>query len=223
MVLETPIKRKSLQKMVYETVREAILEREIEPGDSINIKRLAEKLGVSNIPVREALRHLEAEGMVNFTSNKRILVSQLSCEDLYDIYSLRIPLEEMALLKCLERIEAGDLHRLESLHKQMSKNGVLGNKWFNLNRSFHMILHESSGSSRLFQILQSLWNSTGPYLRVFSESKSAVDRANLEHARILESLKKSDRSLAKKAIKAHLRNGLKVIEANLKEQQTGGR
>src|SRR5271157_4840258 len=97
--LEQPIKKQSLQKIVRETLRQAILEREIEPGGQININKVAEKLGVSSMPIREALRELEAEGMVTFGFNKRILASQLSRSELYDIYSIRIPLEEIALSK----------------------------------------------------------------------------------------------------------------------------
>ena len=78
MILGTPLKPQSLQQLVYQTIRQAILEREIEPGEHINIRKLAEKLSVSTMPVREALRQLEAEGMVNFNSNKRIVAGQLS-------------------------------------------------------------------------------------------------------------------------------------------------
>ena len=215
MILAKPIKKKSLQRMVYETLRQAIVEREIEPGEPINIKKYAEMLQVSAMPVREALRHLEAEGMVTFTSNRRIVVNRLSREELNDIYDLRIPLEELAVSRCFDHKNRNGLRQLETLHRQMSKNGVVGAKWFALNRSFHMLLHEMSGSSRLYRILQGLWNSTGPYLRIFSESETAVTRANEEHAMILRALRTGDRATAKRVLRKHLRNGLKAIEKQL--------
>ena len=218
MILETPLKKQSLQNMVYQTIRQAILEREIEPGEHINIRKLAERLSVSTMPVREALRQLEAEGMVSFNSNKRIVASQLSRSELYDIYSIRIPLEEMALLKCFERKDESGLSHLEELHRQMSKPDVTGVEWFNLNRAFHMKLHEMSGSLRLFQILQGLWNSTGPYLRIYSEDKRTVIKGNQEHELILKALRKGDRSGAKRVLREHLRNGLKAIEPNIASQ-----
>lgn len=202
--------------MVYETLRQAIVEREIEPGEPINIKKYAEMLQVSAMPVREALRHLEAEGMVTFTSNRRIVVNQLSREELNDIYDLRIPLEELAVSRCFDHKNMNRLRQLETLHRQMSKNGMVGAKWFALNRSFHMLLHEMSGSSRLYRILQGLWNSTGPYLRIFSESKTAVTRANEEHAMILRALRTGDRAAAKRVLREHLRNGLRAIEKQLR-------
>jgi DNA-binding GntR family transcriptional regulator len=218
MILSQPIQKQSLQKMVRETLRQAILEREIEPGEQINIRKLAEKLAVSTMPVREALRELEAEGMISFQSNKRILASQLSPDDLNDIYAIRIPLEEIALLKCLERNDKSGLRRLEELHRLMDKQGVIGGEWFNLNRAFHMKLHELSGSARLFQILQGLWNSTGPYLRLFSDSPKAVSHANREHAQILDCIRRNDPVQAKKVLRSHLRNGLKTIETALESE-----
>jgi DNA-binding GntR family transcriptional regulator len=215
MLLSTPIKKQSLQKVVHGTLRQAILEREIEPGELINIRNLAEKLDVSTMPVREALRQLEAEGLVTFTSNKRIMANRLSRKELYDIYSIRIPLEEMAISKCFDSRDKNSLKQLAELHRQMAKEGVVGTKWFNLNRTFHMKLYEMSGSSRLYQILESLWNSTGPYLLLFSGSVKAVNKANKEHALILKALKEEDKTKAKKILREHLRNGLKAIESQL--------
>jgi len=220
MILNTPLKKQSLQKMAYEALRRAILERELQPGEQINIKQLAEKLSVSTMPIREALRQFEVEGMVSFKSNKRIVVNQLSLDEISDIYDIRIPLEEMAILKCCDREDKAGLARLEKLHRQMTKPGVIGTEWFNLNRNFHMLLHEMSGSARLFQILRGLWDSTGPYLRIFSEDKDAVSRANQEHTAILEALRENDKKLAKKTIRSHLRNGLKAVKPYMDESES---
>ncbi len=218
MVLETPIKKQSLQSMVYESLRQALLQREIEPGEQLNIGNLAKKLNVSAMPVREALRRLEAEGLVSFNSNKRIVVNKLSPQDLEDIYNIREPLEELALLQCFEREDAVGMRKLESLHRQMCNPQLSAAKWFDLNRAFHMKLHEMSGSPRLFQILQGLWNSTGPYLRIFSGSDRAVTRANKEHEGILKALGTGDRPKAKKHLRSHLRNGLQEVRLLLEEE-----
>ncbi len=218
-ILERPIKKQSLQSMAYETLRHAILQREIEPGETINITKLAQQLKVSTMPVREALRGLEADGLVSFQSNKRIVVNQLSRQDLADIYAIRLPLEELALHQAFDRINETDLRSLESLHKSMCKARITGSKWFDLNRAFHMKLHEMSGSPRLFQILQGLWNSTGPYLRIFSASKSAIERANREHQSMLQAFRSDDRRAAKRHLRSHLRNGLKAVQRILTEEE----
>lgn len=217
MILGTPIEKQSLQKMVRDLLRQAILEGEIKPGEKINIRKLAEKLMVSAMPIREALRELEAEGLIFFHSNKRITANRLSTRELNDIYSIRIPLEKIALMRCFDLADKESLKELEKLHQEMTKPHLIGKEWFNLNRAFHMKLHEMSGSPRLFQILQGLWNSTGPYLRIFSDNKKAVARANQEHALILQTLRRGDRNRAKEILEKHLRNGLKIMEASLED------
>ncbi|MEW6666730.1 MAG: GntR family transcriptional regulator [Thermodesulfobacteriota bacterium] len=213
--MSVPIKKQSLQKTVCETLRQAILEREIQPAEQINIRKLAEKLGVSTMPIREALRELEAEGLITFSSNKRILATRLSVEDLREIYSIRIPLEGIAIERCFEHENKQYLARLEELHRRMKRVKVTGAEWFNINRSFHMTLHEMAGSPRLFSILQGLWNSTGPYLRIFSDNKKAVNLANREHALLLDALRTGNRPQAKKVLRNHLQNGLKSVSAML--------
>jgi DNA-binding GntR family transcriptional regulator len=222
MILDTPIKKLSLQKMVYETLRQAILVREIKPGEPINIKKLAEKFSVSTMPVREALRQLEIEGAVSFNSNKRIMVKQLYRQELYEIYELRIPLEIMALSKCFDRCDKPGLRQLDELHRKMTRTGLTGAQWFDLNRTFHMKIYEMAGSLRLFQILQGLWNSTGPYLHIFSESEKAVARANQEHVSMIGALRKGERAVAKKVLRKHLSNGLRVIEPHLNGNGSDG-
>ena len=217
MILGTPIEKQSLQKMVRNILRQAILEGEIKPGEKLNIRKLAEKLMVSAMPIREALRELEAEGMISFHSNKRITASRLSKIELNDIYAIRIPLEKIALMRCFDLTNRGSLKELEELHRKMSRPHVIGKEWFNLNQAFHMKLHEMSGSPRLFQILQGLWNSTGPYLRIFSDHRNAIKRANEEHSLILQALRKGDRNLAKKVLEKHLKNGMKIIEVSLED------
>ena len=217
MVLRIPIEKQSLQKMVRDILRQAILEGEIKPGEKINIRKLTGDLMVSAIPIREALRELEAEGMISFHSNKRITANRLSKKELNDIYAIRIPLEKIAVARSFDLADEGNLGHLEGLHRKMSKPHVIGKEWFNLNRAFHMKLHEMSGSPRLFQILQSLWNSTGPYLRIYSDNREAVARGNQEHASILRALRKGDRTRAKKVLGNHLKNGMKVIEVSLED------
>ena len=82
MSLRTPLKNKTLQKTVHDAVRNAILIGELKPGELISLKEIAEKLGVSTMPVRESLRQLEAQGLVTFASQRKILVTKLTLEDL---------------------------------------------------------------------------------------------------------------------------------------------
>ena len=104
---------------------------------------------------------------------------------------------------------------LEALHRQMVKPRIIGKDWFHLNRSFHMKLYEMSVSERLFKILQGLWNNTGAYLRIFSDNKKAVARANEEHGLLLQALRKRNCRQAQEILRKHLQNGIRTIELSL--------
>jgi len=132
MILDTPIKKQSLQKMAYQSLRQAILEREIELGAVIKISKLAEKLNVSTMPVREALRQLEVESMVSFNSNKSIVASRLSRDELHDIYDLRIFSEsEKAVTRAnrehtliLDALRNGDRAKAKKVLRKHLRNGL---------------------------------------------------------------------------------------------------
>ena len=104
---------------------------------------------------------------------------------------------------------------LEALHRQMVKPRIIGKDWFHLNRSFHMKPYEMSVSERLFKILQGLWNNTGAYLRIFSDNKKAVARANEEHGLLLQALRKRNCRQAQEILRKHLQNGIRTIELSL--------
>lgn len=214
-ILAHPLRSDTLTGKALDLLRQAILQHEIPPGMPINIRELAQRLDVSPIPIREALRCLEAEGLVTFTPNKGVCVTRLSQADLNDIYSLRIPLEVLAIKKIFSRRPFPDLALLDELHEKMCSPTVNGAEWFQLNRSFHMELHSMAASPRLFNILQGLWNSTGPYLRIFAEQKDAVERANREHDILIEALRARNRVVATKVLSVHLKNGFKVLKALL--------
>lgn len=218
-ILGTPLQTRSLQETVLDTLRRAILEREIAPGQQINLGKLAEELHVSTMPIREALRELAAEGLVSFEKNKRITVKHLSREDISDLFAIRLPLELTALSRCWTRLTPGDLDMLEKLHAQMSKPGAVGREWFSLNQAFHLKLHEMCGSERLTRVLQTLWCNTGPYFRIFADDERAVARANNEHELLLSALRKGDRREARSVLRMHLQTGLGAISAALAAEE----
>ncbi|MFP4668547.1 MAG: GntR family transcriptional regulator, partial [Desulfobacterales bacterium] len=96
---EPLINKRTLSAQVFDRLYSAILSARIEPGSKLKINQLAETLEVSVMPVREALRHLESAGLVTFTPNKKILVNEISKEDLEDVYFVLAPLEEFSLEK----------------------------------------------------------------------------------------------------------------------------
>lgn len=218
MSVGSPIKRQSLQKMVYERLRHAILAREIEPGEQLKIGELAASFKVSAIPVREALRQLEAESMITFGPQKRIVVNQLSLEDLHDIYSMLYPLEEMAVKKCFEHLNSRSIDELEKTFLKTTVQELSTSEWLNLNWDFHNKIYELAGSPRLTQVVGSLRTGIRPYLCLSFKDSRRISQANKEHASILKAFKTVDWKTCKKAVRQHLKNGCDAIDALLRQE-----
>lgn len=217
--LGPPVKRQDLQQTAYKRIRDGILTGKIVPGVQLKIGELASALNVSANPVREALRQLEAEGMVCFNHNRRIEVIQLSPEDLEDIYFLMVPLEEMALKRCFQAISPGHLNELKIYCDQMSDASISGSKWIELNWLFHKKIHEISGSRRLARILRGLRNNITPYLYLSFEDKKRVEEANEEHAILAQAFENKDYALGEKVLRQHLLNGQSAISSILEKER----
>ncbi len=210
MTLKTPIKKETLQKTVFNALRDAILIRELEPGEYISLQEIAQQLNVSTMPVREALRQLETLGLIRFDTKKRIQVTKLSVEDLEEFYWIRIPLETRAFKRNYDTLQERDLNLLTSLHRKMCKNNIAANEWTMLNRQFHMILYGADKSPVLKGALDWLWHNVTPYLNLFAQSPS-LQIANDAHANIIEKINEDKLDEVVALLKEHLRSGLVVV------------
>ena len=217
MSLKNPLKKKTLQQTVYDAVRNAILIGEVKPGELISLREIAEKLGVSTMPVRESLRQLEAQGLVTFASQRKILITKLAIEDLSEFYWIRIPLELRAFERNFESLDQHQLKTLRGLQERMSKRGISEIEWNRLNRQFHFILYGAEKSHVLNGALAWLWNNVAPYLAIFARS-SALQDANHAHSRLLELIEKKDLEAAEKVLRKHLESGMSVVGEYLKSE-----
>lgn len=215
LALGPPVKRQGLQQTAYKRIRKGILTGKIAPGVQLKIGELAAALNVSANPVREALRQLEAEGMVCFCPNRRIEVIQLSHEDLEDIYFLLLPLEEMALKRCFKSIRPSHLKELKAYCEQMSDEEIIGSRWIELNWLFHKKIHEISGSPRLAIMLRNLRNNITPYLYISFEDEKRIRQANEEHSELISAFESEDYSSGEQVLRKHLINGQLAISSIL--------
>lgn len=211
------IRNKPLQRLVYDRLRNAILDGKIQPGAQIKAGELASELKVSTVPVREALRQLEAEGLVTFQPNKRITVNRVSETELYDLYFVMIPLELFALEKCFDNLDKKRLNGLDMLYAKMIDPATTGEEWIDLNWLFHTRIHEVAGSPRLTKTLRGLRTCIKPYFYLSLADKDRIMQANKEHEWLLEAIQKGDRKKARRVLHQHLLNGQKAIGKLLKD------
>ncbi|MBO8154041.1 GntR family transcriptional regulator [Thermovirga sp.] len=199
--------------IVYETLREAIFRRELKDGDKLIESELAEKLNVSRTPVREALRMLESEGLVERIPRKGLFVKGLSKEDIIEIYSIRQALEALAIRSVCKNITDEELKELKRLYSQMEEAYEQGddNKLFALSQKFNEAIVAPSNMPRLLSLLATYHE----YLRrlrsrSFSKSSRKV-QALKEHGQILEAISERNPDKAERLVKEHLENAIKAL------------
>lgn len=154
-----------LQGFVSRRLIRSIVTGELKPGERLSPARLAEELGVSHIPVREALAGLEAVGHVNRIPRVGFFVAEVSSADMEDIYHWRQYLEDEAHRLAVPKLTAEDLDRMRKLTRAMSKavKDKSSARFLALNREFHFVPFERAGSGHLLRFLNHLWDAASRY------------------------------------------------------------
>lgn len=190
-------KAKSTQEDVLALLRVEILTGSLQPGQQIVQDLLAEKFGVSRVPLREALKILEGEGQVTHHLHRGYFVAELSINDLQEVYRLRAILESEAVTAAVSNITDRDLLAIAELASQVRKatksREVLAITA--ANRAFHFAIFELSEMPRLVRLLRQLWDATDVYRSVYFTQAANRERILLEHDEILSAL--SARSVAR--------------------------
>ena len=187
-------------------LRAAILGGELRPGDRIRQEDIAEKFGASRLPVREALRMLEAEGLTEHEPNKGARVPRLTRHEVEVIYRMRERLEPLALAESLPQLSTADHEQLEEVQQRIEANDDL-EKFLDLDREFHMLTYSGCGIDPLNSMVTRLWNSTQHYRRSYVElgGHSRMWVVNSEHRLILDAVVRRDAIDAERFVEGHIR------------------
>lgn len=187
-------------------LREAILRGELRPGMRIRQEDIADRFGASRLPVREALRILEAEGLTEHEPNKGARVPRLSMHEVDVIYQMRERLEPLALAESLPHLDAVDHERLEEVQARIEANTSV-DTFLDLDREFHLLTYSGCSIDPLNSMVTRLWNSTQHYRRAFI-SLSGPGRmwvVNAEHRLLLDAVVRRDPVDAERHITGHIR------------------
>ena len=187
-------------------LREAILGGELKPGDWIRQEEVAERLGASRLPVREALRMLEAEGLTEHEPHKGARVPRLSQHEVEVIYRMRERLEPLALVESMTQLTVEDLQRLEEVQRQIEENDDV-EKFLDLDREFHMLTYSGCTIDPLNSMVKRLWNSTQHYRRAYVAlgGRARMWVVNSEHRLILDAVARQDAADAERYLEGHIR------------------
>lgn len=172
-------------------LRAAILEGELRPGARVSQERWAERVGVSLIPVREALRALAGEGLVTYRQRRGYAVTELDLAELEEVYRLRRVLETDALVRGVPRAATHDLETLAAAMEDCRAGVDVGAR-LRANRRFHDLLHGLAGSRQLSRLIDLLWDSTEAYRALYYALPGEAEEADAAHAAILAAVARAD-------------------------------
>jgi DNA-binding GntR family transcriptional regulator len=195
---------RSLAQIIAARLREGVFDGTYPPGSRLNIADLAGQFSVSAVPVREALRNLETEGLVEFRLNKGATVRELSAAEVRELYMIRWPLESLAAVEAARRADDGKLNDLnESLVAMDAAAGT--ERWHALHGRFHERLNELCDMPRLFQLIAVLRGQMRPYSKTYLNDPAHVFQAQAEHYQLLRAMREGDESKIRTIIRDHLR------------------
>jgi len=204
--------RQTAHEFVRSILRRAILNGELAGGTRLVQAELAAVLEVSTTPVREALRDLATEGLINFDPHRGAVVQELSGEELHEIYEIRLLLEPLALRQAVPKITESLLEQLRRLHKKMLDEPHSA-EWVDYNRIFHMAVIEAAASPRLAAIIRGLQDASVMYIGASLKHVPGLrDDANRDHAAILDALERRDPDAAIAAVSTHLTVAIRAFD-----------
>jgi DNA-binding GntR family transcriptional regulator len=173
-----PVKRRTVTEEVLDRLRELLLNGVLRPGTRIDQAELAVSFGVSTVPVREALLRLQSAGLVEVVPHRGVFVSEVSVEELLDIYTTRELLEEQAARLAIPNLTAADVATLGSLAKAMQGAAGKGqlDELLSLNREFHFTIYRAAKRRHLLQLIDQLWDLSTRYAHL--QVHTVPDRAS---------------------------------------------
>ncbi|KAB2380357.1 GntR family transcriptional regulator [Actinomadura montaniterrae] len=207
------------QQFVLDELRRAITSGRLRPGAPIRQDVVAEEFGVSRVPLREALKTLQGEGLVTYRAHRGYYVEELSLDDLREVYRIRTLLEEEAVRRAAARVTAADLAALDRAEDEVERAAQAGDvlAMAAANRAFHMALYECAGMPRLVRLIRTLWDATDAYRSIYYGENVNRERVIGEHRAALAALRAGDADEAVRVLDVHRAHAVTALERLMPE------
>lgn len=210
-----------LRDIIFNTLREAIIIGELKPGERLMEVHLAETMGVSRTPVREAIRKLELEGFVTMIPRKGAHVAELTVKNIMDVLELRASLDGLAASLAAKRITDNELEHLKSVSSCLNEYIEKGNLQGSIKKDieFHDIIYKSSRNDKLIQIIDNLREQVLRFRVLYLKDYRSAKNLIKEHLEIFEYIKSRDSANAQKAAEQHIKNQEQAIITAIDKEQ----
>jgi len=208
-----------VHERVYDALCDAILAGEFVPGVSVTLRGIAEKLGVSPTPVREAVRRLAAEGALEVLGNRRICVASMSSVRLSELYQARLALEPELALAAMPQISKQDIKQLQRLDNELNQSLESGDvaMYIARNRQFHFGIYKRANSPVIFPLVRSLWLQFAPFTRIVF-GRVGTEFIQDYHVDAMTALRQQNAALFKQAIESDIREGMDLLAEHLQRE-----
>ncbi|MEM6683264.1 MAG: GntR family transcriptional regulator [Pseudomonadota bacterium] len=196
------VQPETMQDRVYATLRDAIMSGQFVPGQVISIRSLADELGTSAMPVRDALGRLVTEGAVDASNARALKIVQLSPVKLMELTKIRVNLESLATEIAAQKITKAELARLDRISSAFKQAALEDNLpvYLAANRDFHFCIYRAAQMPTLMNIIEGLWLQIGPTLNALLSTQSIIDYDTAVHDEAVRALKDGDANRARDAI-----------------------
>ena len=210
-----------LRDVVFHTLRKAILRGNLEPGERLREIHLADKLGVSRTPIREAIRKLELEGLVVMIPRKGAVVAEITEKSLRDVLEVRRALEALAVRLACEKILDEEVEELKVAAKAFEEELETGDvtAYAEADVRFHDIIYRATDNQRLIQLLYNLREQMYRYSVEYLKREDAHETLLAEHRIIIDTIQKRDEERAVEAVCAHIDNQVAAVSHTIREKK----
>jgi DNA-binding GntR family transcriptional regulator len=215
------LQRQTVASMTLDAIRDGILHGNYAEGDPLRQDALADELGVSRIPIREALRQLETEGLVTFNPHRGAIVSSLSLEEIEEVFDLRATIEPDLLRRAMPHLTTARLDQADDVLDRYAVALRTGDvsKWGVLNWQFHASLYAPAERPITMGIVQRLHQQSDRYLRMQLALTHGETRANEEHRAIAAAARAQDTKRACQLVRDHITGAGRSLLAFLRERR----
>ena len=223
--LIVPVQRQTIASQALEALRTQILRGHFPDGEALRQDALARQLGVSRIPIREALRQLEAEGLVTFTPHRGAVVSKLSLEEIDEVFELRAETETGLLRRAIPHLTPEHFKRLDEIlirYERALERGEVA-VWGELNWQFHSTLYAPADRPITLGLMQRLHDHADRYVRVQLAVTHWESRASQEHRAIAAAARRKDTRRACVLLRQHILSAGQSLVTFLREQREAER
>ncbi|HQE21818.1 MAG TPA: GntR family transcriptional regulator [Thermosynergistes sp.] len=209
---------KNAREAAFEKIKEAIIKGHFKPGEKLVEQTLAQEMGVSRTPVREAIRRLEAEGFVVSIPRKGVVVSRADKEEIVQLYSIRAELEGLAARWAIENADEDDIRKLDEAISRMEETAASGDLdgVVQSNALFHDAIAQASKSRILCTLLKTLQDNIQRFRFRSLHLPGRPEAALAEHKEIVAAIKEKKTEEADRLLKEHLQNACAAALAHMK-------